>query len=279
MISYPISVRELCRRIEKILPATRNRGGALRKGGRRSWHTRARLEEHKVIAAGEFPEDALHLWNELKRVFALIQGDQSTRVKCAYCERHLHLGKNNLPDGDIDHFRPKSLYPMLAYHVRNYVLSCRICNETYKQDYFPITRQRATKTKRLNDLYAEQAYLVNPLDPQEPNLEDIIGFDGILGISLAIPGTWQDARANAMIDTFKINNRDDLRREQTEIICEIFLAKTGNPSDLLTQSVLTRAADRFEEHTNCAMSYLKLWDVDVAYAKLLGQEAYDTLYP
>ena len=279
MISYPFSLRDLCLAIEAALPATRNRSGALRRGGKKSWHQRARIEERKVRATGRFPDDAEPLWNELKKVFAQIQGDGAARVKCAYCERHLHLGIANLPDCDVDHFRPKSLYPLLAYHPRNYVLACRICNETYKRSHFPIARSRAVNSKRLAELDAEQADFVHPLDPREPRLEDLIGFEGIIAMPLANLSAREERRANAMIDALQINRRDDLRRDRTKIIAEIYRAKTEKSSDSIVPIILRSAADRFEEYTNCAQSYLKLWDNDPDDAKKLGEEAYQTLYP
>ena len=273
MLSYPIAVRELCRRIDEALPATRNRGGTLRKGGRESWRKRALIEYRKVRASGKFPEDAEPIWNELKPVFAQLQGDGGSRVKCAYCERYLPIGKSGLPDGDIDHFRPKSHYYLLAYHPRNYVLACRVCNQIYKRDSFPIRGPRASNTKRPRDLDAEQAYLVHPLETRDTNLEDIIGFNGILAKSIADTGSREESRANTMIEIFALNERDDLRRERAKAISLIYQAKTtSHPEDRVVQAILSRANNRFEEHLNCVQSFLKLWQSDPDYAKQIGEE-------
>jgi hypothetical protein len=53
--------------------------------------------------------------------------------KCGYCE-----GKaDHVAHGDVEHFRPKSVYWWLAYCFDNYVYACQICNQTYKSANFP----------------------------------------------------------------------------------------------------------------------------------------------
>lgn len=270
MISYPISAKALCRRIAIALPATRNRDGTRRRGGRESWFRRADNARHQWIPGGD--RDPETVWTELKPVFARIQGD-GIRIKCVYCERQLGLGKKNLPDGDIDHFRPKSLYPRLAYDPRNYVLACRPCNETYKGSQFPIGKERAGDTTDPVCLAAESPELVHPLDPAEPKLEQIIGFDGILIKSIAPTGSREEIRANAMIDTLQLNRRDDLRHERAKTIVVIYLAKMASAQNDVAVNVLERAADSFNPHFNCAQSYLKLWQTDPARAEEIGEEA------
>lgn len=55
--------------------------------------------------------------------------------KCAYCEAPTSL----VAHGDVEHFRPKSIYWWLAHCYDNYLYSCQICNQTYKSDHFPIS--------------------------------------------------------------------------------------------------------------------------------------------
>jgi hypothetical protein len=58
-----------------------------------------------------------------------------TSKKCAYCE----ASTSTVAHGDVEHFRPKSVYWWLAYDFDNYLFSCQICNQIYKGDHFPIT--------------------------------------------------------------------------------------------------------------------------------------------
>jgi uncharacterized protein (TIGR02646 family) len=54
--------------------------------------------------------------------------------KCAYCEANAEV----VAHGDVEHYRPKSIYWWLAYTYDNYLYACQICNQIYKSDNFPI---------------------------------------------------------------------------------------------------------------------------------------------
>lgn len=55
--------------------------------------------------------------------------------KCAYCEADTEV----VAHGDVEHYRPKSVYWWLAYTYDNYLFACQICNQVYKSDNFPIS--------------------------------------------------------------------------------------------------------------------------------------------
>jgi hypothetical protein len=63
--------------------------------------------------------------------------------KCAYCE----ADTATVAYGDVEHFRPKSVYWWLALCVDNYVYSCQICNQKHKGDRFPIRGQALAAPK------------------------------------------------------------------------------------------------------------------------------------
>lgn len=75
-------------------------------------------------------EGALGDW---KKVKDLLKADSYD--KCAYCEASTAV----VAHGDVEHFRPKSIYWWLALCLDNYVYSCQLCNQTYKSDEFPIS--------------------------------------------------------------------------------------------------------------------------------------------
>ncbi len=54
--------------------------------------------------------------------------------RCAYCESPT----DTVAHGDVEHFRPKSVYWWLAYCYDNYVYACQICNQVFKGDSFPV---------------------------------------------------------------------------------------------------------------------------------------------
>ncbi len=267
MISYPISSEELEDLIEKALPERLNSSGLPRLNGRKSWFQRAKIEEQKCVDAGKFTDEAKSIWSELKTVFGKIQGD-GKRVKCAYCERLLPIGRNGKPDGDIDHFRPKSKYHRFAYSPRNFVLSCRICNQDYKRDAFPTTDVQLTGNSG-----NESALLIHPLDPNDPKLEEVIGFDGIIIETLTATDDSTRLRASKMIELFQLNERDDLRNERVKIIQHIYLAKCAPENNLVAMLALKSLINEFEGHANCARCYILLWNNDPEKAKEIGELA------
>ena len=67
------------------------------------------------------------LWGVSKEQIARL-----TSQLCAYCE-----GEINSPRaGQVEHYKPKSLFPLLAYDWENYFLSCAGCNGA-KSDKWP----------------------------------------------------------------------------------------------------------------------------------------------
>ncbi len=67
-----------------------------------------------------------------------------SKDKCAYCESPTRV----ISYGDVEHFRPKSIYWWLAYSYENYLPSCTSCNQEYKKDFFELE----DKTKQLKGI-------------------------------------------------------------------------------------------------------------------------------
>ena len=65
---------------------------------------------------------------------AKTQLKKESKGKCAYCEANTEV----VAHGDVEHYRPKSIYWWLAYTYDNYLYACQICNQTYKSNNFPI---------------------------------------------------------------------------------------------------------------------------------------------
>jgi uncharacterized protein (TIGR02646 family) len=67
------------------------------------------------------------IWGRLKRALAAM-----SHQKCAYCETPINAERS----AAVEHFRPKSLFPRLAYDCGNYFLGCGGCNGA-KADRWP----------------------------------------------------------------------------------------------------------------------------------------------
>ena len=50
---------------------------------------------------------------------------EEANAKCVYCECEIPSNQH----GDVEHYRPKSIYWWLAYTIDNYLLSCEVCNQ------------------------------------------------------------------------------------------------------------------------------------------------------
>lgn len=85
--------------------------------------------------------------------------------RCAYCEsKYAHVDF-----GDIEHFRPKAKYPLLAVKWSNLLLACPLCNIN-KLDKFP-------KPKLINPC------VDNPTNHFSFNYDEYIGIANVSGIT------------------------------------------------------------------------------------------------
>ena len=96
-----------------------------------------------------------------------------TGNKCAYCETPTSV----VAFGDVEHYRPKSIYWWLAYCYDNYLAACQICNQRFKKDSFPIQNQRMQSPtithNTTNGFIVVQAGTIAP-DPL--NLWQVVNF-------------------------------------------------------------------------------------------------------
>ena len=79
------------------------------------------------------PRPSDYSWSEFRSEL----GERSGGM-CWYCERRCESAAEV---GDraatVDHFRPLSRFPNLAYEWSNWIFSCRRCNEEFKQNRWP----------------------------------------------------------------------------------------------------------------------------------------------
>ena len=100
--------------------------------------------------------------------------------KCAYCEANTKV----VAHGDVEHYRPKSIYWWLAYTYDNYLFSCQICNQTYKSNHFPIGGRLAKEPKVLANMTdAELDVLIKKytIDPRKNSSDNsVVGLKKLL---------------------------------------------------------------------------------------------------
>lgn len=117
------------RKLSRLQPNSK-RPKAFRLRGNSIWH-RELLRQQRKILAGEAEKHSFETsrWKPAKA--ALLE---ETCGKCAYCE----APTTAVAFGDVEHYRPKSVYWWLAYSFDNYLASCQLCNQKFKGDNFPI---------------------------------------------------------------------------------------------------------------------------------------------
>lgn len=123
------------------------------------------------------------IWGKQKEIIARM----SCR-KCVYCE-----GPINAPRAaHVEHFRPKSLFPLGAYEWRNYFLGCPGCNGA-KSDKWP-----------------ERGGYIRP-DAGDPSLQFVFFEDGKVHAKRAV------GAAERMLQDFDLNRKWLVYRRKRDI--------------------------------------------------------------
>ena len=136
---------------------------------------------------GERPNDSY--WREFRELLGSRSGST-----CWYCERLCLRDADEVGRAPtVDHFRPLSRYPELAYQWSNWIFSCRRCNGENKQDKWPASG------------YVEP----NAADEQE-RPERHFDYDAETGEIIPMSGLPSDARERALrtIDDLGLNKLD-----------------------------------------------------------------------
>jgi uncharacterized protein (TIGR02646 family) len=135
------------------------------------WQVRCNDAKCKLAAGQISPDDRQQIWKDMKDALA-----ERSHDKCWYCEIVQERSDNN-----VDHFRPKALYPWLAFELSNFRYACTYCNSRRKNpetgetggkgDQFPLADEskRAEAEGGEDD---ESPLLLDPCRPQDPGLLD-----------------------------------------------------------------------------------------------------------
>jgi uncharacterized protein (TIGR02646 family) len=104
---------------------------ALTKNGQR-WLNELRIIKSNVHATKKQIDQAINKYRHHDIKKGLVE---MFHGKCAYCESKITI----ITYGNIEHFRPKSIYEDLTFNWTNLLLACDICNDTaHKSNHFPL---------------------------------------------------------------------------------------------------------------------------------------------
>lgn len=278
MISIPISTTDL----EDLIDAEDA-----------NWLTEMQAERDD-IAAGNIPTKFASHWGKIKTVYSKLQNS-----KCGFCEKELE----DAIETDVEHFRPKKKvkrwtvpadlkkkgiapnqptasedgYAILAYHHRNYLASCKVCNTIQKANYFPIKGNRDISEEEPVNLLSEEPFLIFPIGDFDDAPESLIEFHGVVPQPLATLTGFPLERALVTISLFQLHNpkkRKVLFLQRARVIVNLFallqFQARGFPDG---DRVIDRMLSAKSPHTRCAVCFKELYHSDHAEAEALAMAA------
>lgn len=232
---------------------------------RRPTRTPPSLNHTKVTAHADRLADAqakgeeditfrANYWNEadVRGALRAMQG-----FACAYCGSKVGTTDEGSreDEGDVDHFRPKALYPWLAYTFSNHLLSCGVCNSRRKRDEFPTTCGPRVHAPRRERVAAERHLWI---DPSRDPVDELLTWEfptrvlrgGLLTVveprlaPTAGLDPWSELRARVTLDTFQ-GDDPELRQRRVRACA----AAAERPAEW--------AATAFHEHGAAVRAFLR----------------------
>lgn len=157
--------------------------------------------------------------------------------KCAYCESKI----SHIDYGDIEHFKPKSKYPLEAVKWENLLLACKRCNGAeYKSDEFP-SKQKG-------------GWLINPCT-DEPDTHFRFEFDVQARLAVVFGKT---TRGDTSEKIYGLNKPDLLKQRSVQIRRLIALARYY-AADGTVKNLLDEAAKGESEYAAFARMVLSTY--------------------
>lgn len=174
----------------------------------------ARAAQAHAVAGNDSTEinNRSAIWRELKNPLADLSHD-----KCWYCEV-----KQERSDNAVDHFRPKSLYPWLAFEKSNLRYSCTYCNSRRKNpetdetegkgNSFPLfdVTQRATAPGQEGH---ESPVLLDPCKTHDPGLLDF--YEDGRPCARYPDHNARKQRAETSVKTYHLDHPDLIEKRRT----------------------------------------------------------------
>jgi len=176
---------------------------------------------------------------------------------CAYCGR---LASDNR--GDVEHYRPKSIYPWLTYEFTNYLIGCRICNTSRKSNEFPLlplsrrlrySDQFFANTDNLQEALARERRLL--LDPVNDPVDEWVDVEDEETIARVCPSTVAATNSTALriveetIDFFGVNILVDLVTERdTQIQAALIALRKWKEGDASKADDVRALSNRYIPH-------------------------------
>lgn len=181
--------------------------------------------------------------------------------KCCYCEAKVeHVSYRH-----VEHFRPQSVYPKLAYKWSNLLFACERCNCEYKSDKFPLLPNgtHAAPNKRHPDLMddTDANMLINPCDDDPLDFYDYKFIEDSNNDYFDISLICKNQRSEISRDVYGLNRSDltdDLRTHLRNIHNDIRLYNNASNSKerQIQRNRLLKAIEPSSEYTAMTRAYI-----------------------
>jgi len=129
--------------------------------------------------------------------------------KCAFCESVITVVSYR----NVEHFRPKNIYPKLAYKWENLLFSCTVCNTGHKKLQFPLLDEGTPTLDVNNPCKLDDSDSNTLIDPTYDEPSEYFTFEEEQIISL-------NERAEITVEVCGLNRGEllDDRREWLGVI-------------------------------------------------------------
>ncbi len=147
--------------------------------------------------------------------------------KCAYCE----VNFTSVAYGDVEHYRPKSVYWWLAYSYHNYAPSCQLCNQKYKKAAFPFLLQKLPAPrvrKNSTDTFLQNLAGNLSVDPLDDNA----------GMPFADFRQAHEDERPLSLDPYLDDPTQFIAYENNDLTREVILVSRGQPEKELVDSAI-----------------------------------------
>lgn len=151
--------------------------------------------------------------------------------KCCFCESKI----GHISYGDVEHFRPKAGwvqgneplnkpgYYWLVYEWENLLLSCQICNQRNKRNFFPLFNNAARALSHHDNLKNETPDFI---DPTNDEVELFITFKEEIPVAINGNTRGRETILKLGLDRELLNEQ---RREKLNMVRDIYDLAMGYP--------------------------------------------------
>lgn len=174
--------------------------------------------------------------------------------KCAFCETDIGSGSY----GDIEHFRPKRGYQQssrskfqrpgyywLVYDWDNLLLSCSVCNQSFKKNLFPLADHRRRARTHRDDINIEDPIFINPTKEDPANY---ISFNKEIAFSINNNKKGKETIKGFGLNRPKLTTARRKYYEKLKLSYELLKSTQVNMPDSLRIKFQTEIDDAIEDH-------------------------------